>query len=50
MAINLIVLGWFERLRRAGQLRGGSVLELGPQDLIECPRIFYLMYRTRRNI
>jgi SAM-dependent methyltransferase len=40
VGINLITLDWLERLVAHGVLRGGSILDLGPQDLNTCPRAF----------
>jgi SAM-dependent methyltransferase len=38
VAINLITLAWMERLVARNVLRGGAILDLGPQDLYACPR------------
>jgi SAM-dependent methyltransferase len=48
MAINIISLAWLDRLAAGGVLRGGALLDLGPQDLIGCPRRVVEAYAARR--
>ncbi|HTZ36750.1 MAG TPA: hypothetical protein VMB84_12035, partial [Stellaceae bacterium] len=47
MAINALTLAWLDRLRQRGILSGGAVLDLGPQDLIACPREAVLVSARR---
>lgn len=50
MAVNILTVAWLSRLAQKGVLRrGGSVLDLGPQDLVLCDRSLVDIYANRHN-
>ena len=49
MAISPIVVAWLSNLRSQGILRGGSMLEMGPSDLILYTRPAIEFY-VRRHV
>jgi SAM-dependent methyltransferase len=50
MAVNILTVAWLSRLAQKGALRGGgSVLDLGPQDLVLCDRSLVDLYARRHN-